>query len=229
MQAHYHLCGGAGVLRKVKAGASFANAGIGAIDGTAGAIPVTTTDGADAYGLALDTATYSTTQGDAEGLVTIDIRPDLVIRARMSGGATEGTALTTLSNTLAETAGTTVTDADVGTASSATGTLWCTKGANVGQSRIITTFNSATDVVVTVPFKNDIAAGDEFLWCPYNACDAGAGGGNVQTTTLFTEANAAIVAGTGLVAAVCDLELNGRLDSYVQFILADHAFGTATL
>lgn len=229
MKIAYHLAGGAPLLKRIKIGASFANAGIVSINGSAGIIPSTTTDFADTMGLALDAATYSTTQGDAEGLVTVDVRPDAVIRALMSGGATEGTALTLLVNTAADTGGTTVTDADCGSADMTTGTVWCTKGANVGQSRVVTTHNSATSLVATVPFKNDIAVGDEFLFCPYNAAGITDGAGNVQTSTLFTQADASIASGTGGLATVVDLELNGRSDSYVAFQLGDHLFAISSV
>lgn len=232
MRLGYHLCGGGELLKQYKIGASIA-AGVPVIDGTAGVIPVTTTDAADNAGLAMDAATYTTTQATllangGEDFVSVNIRPDLVIWARACGGATEGTALVTLSNTSASSAGTTITDADVGTASVATGTVWCVTGANRGQSRIITTFNSAQDVVVTVPFTRTIAVGDTFHAVPW-AKEPGAGAGNVQATTAFLEGDATIVAGTGLVAAVVDLEMRGSLDSAVLFTLADHMYGVVTL
>lgn len=228
-----HLSGGAGVHRRYKIGASILNAGIVVIDGTAGVIPCTTTDFADTPGLGLDTGTYSTTQGDAEGLVTVSVRPDLIVKALLSGGATEGTALTLLSNTSLDTGGTIVTDADVGAADMDSGTVWCTAGANVGQSRLITTHTGSTSFTVTVPFLNDIAVGDEFLFCPYGMQGSGAAGsdgvGNVQTSTLFTQADASVASGTGGVATVVDLELNGRTDSAVLFVLTDHIFAVATV
>ena len=228
-----YLSGGGQYVKQFKIGASIVNVGVPVIDGTAGVIPCTTTDAADAAGLGLDTAVYSTTQATVlaaggEDFVSVDVRPDLVIKARACGGATDGTALVTLSNTAASSAGTTITDADVGTASVATGTVWCVTGANRGQSRIITTFNSAQDVVVTVPFTRTIAVGDTFHAVPW-AKEPGTGAGNVQATTLFTEGDATIVAGTGLVAAVVDLEMLGSLDSAVLFILADHMYQSATL
>jgi hypothetical protein len=228
MRQGRYLSGNAAVLSKFKIGASFANAGIIAIDGTAGVIPSTTTDAADSPGLALETATYSTTQGDAEGIVTVDSHPFLVVRALISGSSTENTAMTTLVNTATSTAGTTVTDADVGTADLAKGTLWCIGGANVGQSRIITTFNSATSVVVTVPFLNDIAVGDQFLFAPY-AKEPAPSTGNVQTTALFTQADGSIAAGTGVVATVVDLETKGASDSYVLFLIQDHLYNVGTI
>ena len=232
-----HQYGGAPLQKKFKIGASIASAGIPVIDGTAGVIPCTTTDGADSPGLGLDTATYSTTQATVlaaggEALVTVSTRPDLVIRARISGGATDGTAAVILTNTAASSAGTTITDAtNVGSATTATGIVYCLTGANRGQSRIITTFNSGSDIVVTVPFTRTIAVGDTFLQLPFSK-EPGAGAGNVQATTLFTEANQAIAAGTGLVVAVTETEVdldNARTNSFVHFLMADHAYGAATL
>lgn len=233
MQTAGHLSGGGPVLMRVKIGATFANAGIVSIDGTAGVIPPTTTDFGDSLGLALDTGTYSTTQGDAEGLVTVSRRPDAIIRALMSGGAAEGTQLALLSNTAADTAGLTVTDADVGANDMDSGTVWGIAGANVGQSRLITTFSANTSLAVTVPFLNDLAVADEFLFCPYGLQGSGAAGsdgvGNLQTSTLFREADASIASGTGGLVAIYDLELNGRADSRVLFVLQDHVLMNATV
>ena len=228
-----YVGGTSATTRKYKIGASIANAGIPVIDGTAGVIPCTTTDGADTPGLGLDTATYSTTQATVlaaggEAFVTVATNPLSLVKARLSGAATDGTALTTVTNTSASAGGTTVTSASVGTASSATGTVWCISGANVGQSRIITTFNSGASVVVTVPFTRAIAVGDVFLWAPM-APEPGAGCGNAQATTLFTEIDASIVAGTGLVVTTYGLEMNGISDSYVLFLLQDHLFNVATI
>ena len=224
-----HLYGGAPVLRKLKLGATVASAGVVIIDsavvGSVG--PATTTDAADALGLGLDTGTYTTTQSATmiEGLVTVNVRGDAILRALMSGGATEGTQLTRLLNTVAETAGTVITDTDVGTADMTSGTVWALAGSNTAQSRVITTHSSGTSFTVTVPFPNDIVVDDEFLFCPYSLAGTGAGANDgcsaVQGTTLFTQANAAIASGTGMVCSIFDLELNGRTDSFVQFILAD--------
>lgn len=166
------------------------------------------------------TLTYSTTQGDTEGLVRVVINPDTIVRALMSGGAAAGTNLTLLSNTAASTGGTLITDADVGTASMDDGITWCISGANVGQSRKITTFSASTSITVTVPFARAIAVGDEFLMAPYLPLTTTA----VQLTTNFLEANAAIAVGTGGNATVVEVVLNGRGDSYVYFIARDHVF-----
>ena len=220
---------GAAILRKFKTGASFATAGVPTRDETDGIQPGSTTDWADTVGLAVGIATHSTTPAaGAEGLIEVDVNPQAILRALMAGGATAGTALTQLVNTAEDTTKLIVTDADVGTATPASGTMWCTKGANKGQSRIIVTFNSAADIRATVAFYNTIAAGDEFLQCPWAKEMVGTGIGNVQGTTNVDQADASIVAGTGGVAVVVDLELNERTDSAVLFILGDHIYGNTT-
>jgi hypothetical protein len=237
MFAGAHQYGGAPLLKKFKIGASVASAGIPLIDGTAGVIPCTTTDAADTPGLGLDTATYSTTQATVlaaggEQLVTVSTRADLVLRARISGAATDGTTAILQTNTTASAGGTVVTDAtNVGTADFSTGSIYCITGANKGQSRIITSFSSATSFTVTVPFTRAIAVGDTFIALPF-AKEPGTGCGNIQATTLFTEANQAIVSGTGLVVTTVDVEIdyeNARNNSFVHFLLADHLYAASTI
>jgi hypothetical protein len=213
-----------------------ANAGIIMIGGAGtslGLIPCTTTSFDAAYGLSLDAGTYSTTQGAEEGLVTVDARPDLVIKALMSGGATEGTALTVLQSTSASAGGTVVTDADTGSADMDGGTVWGLSGNNVGISRSITAHSGSTSITVTVPFPRAIATTDEYLFCPFNTAGTGAGGadgaGFLQTSTLFTQADASIACGTGGKIAVVDLELKGRSDSYVMFVLRGHVYNSDDL
>jgi hypothetical protein len=226
MQVAGQLYGGAAILKRIKAGATFANPGVITIDGVGVALPSTTTDFADSLGLALDTTTYSTTQGAPEAAVTVNVRGDGIIRALMSGGATENTALTLLASTAASAGGVLITDADVGAADMVSGTLWATSGSNFGQSRIITAHTASTSMAVTVPFPYAVAIGDEFLFCPWSLVGSGAAGSDgvsaVQATAAFTQANAAIASGTGGVADVVDLELNGPGDSYVQFCVSDH-------
>ena len=238
MDAAYHLAGGAAYPMKLKLGAAQANPGILMVGGAGtavGAIPISTTnDGTvPVYGLAIDQGTYSTTQGAAEGIVTVDVRPDLVIRALMSGAATESTALQILQTTSASAGGTTITDTDVGANDFDGGTVWGLSGNNMGLSRGITAHTASTSIVVTVPFPLAIATTDEYLFCPYNKTGTGAGGadgaGWVQTTTLFTQADATVAAGAGVVCSVVDLELNGTTNSYVLFVSRGHAHGSNAL
>lgn len=240
MEAVAHLGGGAPVLKKYKIRANVGTSafkGIPVINVTdsVGVGPATATSAADTAGLGIDQGTYSTTQGAAEGMVTVSIRPDLVVGALASGGAAEGTALAILTNTSASAGGTTISDATNVSANDMTGGLtWCIKGANVGAgTRTITTHTASTSIVVTVPFPNAIAVGDQFIMVPWNPIGTGAGGidGNtaVQLTTNLTQARATIASGTGANVEVYDVLANSTLDSYVQFLLIDHVYGTDTV
>lgn len=234
MIASGHLYGGGPLIRKYKLGATMADPGIVMIgNATHNIVPCTTTSFADAFGLALDEGVYSTTQGDAEGIVTVSARPDLIIKALASGGATEGTALTTHTNTSASSGGTTVTAATLSSNDMDGGTVWCISGNNVGHSRSITTFTASTSLAVTVPFPRAIAVNDQFLVVPWNQHGTGAAGAdgirNVQTSTLFTQADASIASGTGGEVCVVDLDLKGASDSYVYFVLRLHVAASASI
>jgi len=221
------LYAGGPVIKKLKIGASIAR-GVMTLENTAGGLlPCTTTSAVGSYGVTLDAGTYSTVQGDTEGVVSVDIRPHNVIRARISGGATEGTDLTTLSNTSQSTGGTVVSDADVGSADMDSGTVWrlVADGQTSDEERIITTHSGGTSFTVTVPFLQDLEVGDEFLFSPYSI--GSDGNGNVQTTAAFTEANGAIASGTGVVAAVVEVITRGPGNSYVDFVNGDHALNFA--
>src|SRR3990167_10998469 len=100
--------GGAPLIRRYQVGASVSRLGQAHRVSTwnnAGIRLVTTTDAQEFVGVNLDTATYTTTQGSgadsAERLVSVIINPDAILRMRMSGSATEGTALTQYTGTTA--------------------------------------------------------------------------------------------------------------------------------
>ena len=232
-----HLAGGAPYFITYKIGASFSSDGVIALNtATTGNVsPCTTTSGADAVGLAVGTATYSTTQGATEGIIKVDVRPDAIIGMLVSGGAGTGTALTLLSNTSASSGGTTVTDADVGSDDMDGGTVWRYPGesSEAGESRTITTHNAAQDFVVTVPFSTAIAVGDEFLFVPWNWTGTGASGGDgsgeVTLTTALTQANGQSASGSGIAVSVVDLKLRGRTNTHVWFKLADHVHDVVTV
>lgn len=164
---------------------------------------------------------YSTVQNATPGLVRVVANADAIYRARMSGSATAGTALTTYTAAAASAGGTTFTDADA-TTSMDEGIAWgILPGANVGIARRITAHNTGTGAItVTVPFPRAIAAADAFLLCPYQPTVGTA----LQLTTNFLEADASIVVGTGGNARAVELVLAGTLDSYVHFIARDHCF-----
>ena len=164
------------------------------------------------------TLTYSTTQGDTEGLVRVYITPDIIYRARMSGGATLAD-LQTVTTTGASAVGTTVTATDTPESDMDDGTCWGLTGANAGLSRKITTFTANTSWVVTVPFPRAIAIGDTFHACPFSPFVTT----TIQLTTNLVEADATVAFGSGGNARVVELILEGAGSSYVHFIARDHA------
>ena len=232
MEEAYHLGGTNAHLQRMKLGAAQANRGIIMIGGAGtslGVIPITTTVASTlpAHGLATDVGTYSTTPAaGAEGLVTVDTNPDLVVMAKISGAATEDTALIVLTQTSASS---TVLTCTVQSDSVDGGTLWGLTGANKGVSRSITAHTSTTSLTVTVAFPYSMAVGDTFLYAPYNTAGTGADGADgsrwVQVSTLFTQANGIIASGTGVPVSVVDLITAGRTDSYVLFKMRNHHHG----
>jgi len=172
------------------------------VSGGAGSVtdPASVTSCPDFAGVTLEAATYSTTQSDSEGTVHIIDSPTALFLCRVVPSATKDTAFADtdgylLTNTSADSGGTTVTDSDISTTGAAMvdGELFCLTGNNVGQSRIITAHTVSTTVmVVTVPFDNTIAVGDSFLATPY-----GPGVIAVKLTTDFTQADATDAGGTG--------------------------------
>ena len=164
--------------------------------------------------------TYSTTQGDAEGLVRVYINPDIIYEAPMTNGATANTALQTVTNSTASTGGTTVTAGDTPDNSMDDGTCWCLTGANQDLSRKITTYTANTSWVVTVPYPSTIAVNDTFAAIPYLPLTTT----TIQLGTLLTQADASIAVGTGGNARVVELVLNGTSDSAVRFIARDHVY-----
>lgn len=250
-----HLSGGAAIYMRYPIRVSIANAGIPILSITdeVGVSPPTTTQAQDVVGLGLDTSTYSTTQADLNDpgsdlnigaygtytgldmgkVVTVSVRPDLIVRSLISGGATEGTALTIMTNTSASAGGTTITSADSSASDFESGTVWCISGANVGHARQIVTDTASTSLVVTVPFPRTIAVGDRFIEVPYSGFGTFAssidGFGSVQLTTLFTQADGSIASGTGVEAMVFRLELNGSTDSRVLWMFRDHQWNRHTV
>lgn len=227
------LSGGAPVIKKYQVNATFGNAGVPALIGAsneAGLDLPTTTAAADVVGITLDTATYTTTQGtgssSAERLVSVIINPDAIIRARMSGGSTEGTALTQYTVTTADSDGVQViTGDDWSSPETDEGVVWGYSGSNVGQIRKVTS-TATTYGQVTVPFDYNPAVGDVYLKAPYWPMQCV----TVQLTDAFYEADASIAVGTGANFAPIDLECNdisndGTTKSYVHMLARDHFLG----
>ena len=203
----YIISGAAPLIKKYQVGAGtpdFTVPGAPAIataTGSGGPVPMAAGTLADYVGLSLDTAVYTTVQATvlangAPGVISLCVSPDVAIRNRISGGATAGTALVTVTNSVASAGGTAVTitggDAAPNSPTMLDGTIFCTKGNNVGLRRKITTV-SATVYTVVVPFPYTIAVGDVFVAVPFAPGAASAlGGDNLTLTTtpgtLATEA-----------------------------------------
>lgn len=220
------------VLKKYKASAAYA-AGIVGLRSAANASgqisTSTTTSFADAVGLILDNGekfgaatSYSTTQGAVEGVVTVIVNPDQILRAQMVTGATgtsitQDTVATAVSNGLTVVGGTSVASPDMDE-----GLLWFTSGANLGESRKITSTSSVT-ATVTVPFPRASAVGDTFLYAGINLGLTG-----VTLTTDLKNVRADIAVSTGASATVFDVDLGGSTDSYVYLVLGDQVWTNAT-
>lgn len=199
----YTHSGTAPRLVRMKIASSFAAATIGGFaldsaDGGAGINHATQDSAANCVGATYDSGVYSTTQGDAEGVVSVAINPDAVWGLKMVGTNANG-QLSITTNSAADTGGTVVTittgDPVPNSPTMDEGYLVCVSGANVGQTRKITTV-SATAITVLVPFTNDIASGDVFIAVPWAPFDVA--GNNVRLDDS-SRGNAvqAVAVGTG--------------------------------
>ena len=248
MRVSGFMSGGSPIIKRYQIGAaSIATAGvpiIGAGEAGPGVIVGTTTSLAHMVGVAVDTATYSTTQkgnltGGGGGMgaagssgggaatagayLGVIINPDVLITARLCQGATSGTALTEYTNTSASSGGT-VHTAAVGTNTMVDGTVWEATGANVSQSRIITSWSSNASLTNTVPFDYAIAVNDTFYECPYAPFQGGTTGVSKMTfTTDMTEVRADTASTSGATPCLVvelflrDKANNGATDSWVVF------------
>lgn len=238
MNYAYQIGGGSLLKKRYRIGASATVAGVpvlvAAADGAGLALSLTT-GATDAVGVTVDTGTYSTTQGDPEGQVTVIINPDAVYKIRLNNGATAGGQLALTTNSVASTTGLLVTitsgDAAPNSPEMDEGTIVGVSGANVGVARKITS-TAATQATVTVPFPNDIAVGDQFIILPFNPSDVA--GDNVNLTSNLAEGRQDIAVGTGIAAVHVDLEVdcssvsNARRQSYLYAMLDDQIFKDAT-
>jgi len=203
---------------------------VGAANG-AGLATSTTTSATDMVGVNHDAATYVTAQQTdgttAERTVTVDIRPDAVIKARISGTTATGGALSTAVVTTATTDGLTVVASatDFTSPSMDEGSIFAYTGVNAGQIRKITSTADGT-ATVTVAFEYDHAVGDEFIVLPFSAMDVGS-----DTVTLTTEldevrANVAISASAAELQCIeilhKDIGAEGTTRTEALFVSGDH-------
>jgi len=229
--------GGQQVLRKMKISATFATPGIYATVGAsngAGIVVGLRTTATEQVGVTVDTGTYSTTQGDAEGVVTVITNPYAVYRMLMVGDE-DNAQLTLTTNSVAETAGTVVTittgDPAPNSPTMDEGTIVCVGGANYGHTRKITAVG-ATSATVTVPFPRDIAAGDVFILVPWTPNDTA--GDNINLSADLANAEQDVAVGTGADFRPLALEFdttsqaNARRNSYVYAALVSHVLTQGT-
>lgn len=236
MEAAYAISGTKHHVKKYQIGETISNAGvpllIPAASG-AGIVLASTTSASDFVGCNIDTATYVTAQQtdgtSTERTVSVVCNADMVWKALMSGGATEGTALTLYDVTTASSTGTAITTGDDWTSPQFDeGIAWGYDGANAGQARKITS-TSATAATVTVAFDRDTVVGDNFLRAPYWH----PGTTTVQLTTNLYQADASIAVATGaqfecIEVVMNDLSNSGRTNSYVFFVSRSHWFAGRT-
>ena len=188
--------------------------------------------GVDFIGVNIDAAgTYVTAQqsdnSDTERLTTLVVNPQAVFRARLSGGAASGTALTAQAITTASADGLSVITSGFDPASPTMdeGMVWGATGANAGIGRKITQVAS-NDATVVVSFPNDIAVGDTFFYVGISPLSTI----TVQLTTELTEIDAT-AAISGDAPAICvemilnDSANNGDRESYAFIQFADHLLG----
>ena len=236
MNFGYSLTGSASFVKRYKLGVSSTTAGVPFLvnaAGSAGCTLAAVEASADFIGVSTDVGTYSTTQGDAEGLISIVINPDAVYRIKMTGATAAGTVLVLTTNDVAETAGTVidktgatgVSDPDPNSPTMDEGTVFCVSGANAGQSRKVTSVG-ATAATVTVPFLNDILSGDEFIIVPWTPMDVA--GNDIRLSSNLQEGRQNSAVGTGNPFRIIDLDwgfpdrTSVRDQSYVIAIIDDH-------
>jgi hypothetical protein len=193
MDFAYLLSGGAPIIKKFQVNATLANPGVPVTKGGAnskGVIAATTTAAVGCLGCTLDTATYQAAQNtdnatDQAAYVSVIINPQAVWRAKLSGGATENTALPLFAVTTASTTGLSVTATGATDLSSPTmdeGVIFGYDGANAGIGRKITSVAATVATVITA-FPRDTVVGDRFFVVPLCSSPYGFEMSNPQLTT----------------------------------------------
>ena len=236
MDFAYDLSGnGVPVLRKYQVAATNAVAGrhyLKAADGGVGIVLGTTTGAVDFIGVNIDApGTYAAAQNsdgsDNAKYTTLIINPMAVYRARLSGGATDGTALTARTVTTASTDGLTVTHSGYNSSSPDMdeGVIWGLTGANAGVYRKVTGTADGTTTVI-LAFPRDDAAGDTYALAPIYPTRSI----TAQFTTNCTEVDASAAISGDATVVVTEMILNdaanrGTTESYALIQFCDSLFG----
>jgi hypothetical protein len=244
MKLSFLLSGNAPVKKKYQIGETWlAVAGIPVeyptLADTAGVLMCETNSCVDALGMTTDqpfanngkAARPSTTRltaqqsdgSDPSQVVTVIVNPGAVWKARLSGGATSGTALTAQANTVASTDGLLITTTANNSAYD-DGVAWGATGANAGILRKLTALTTSGVPIIAFPF--DIAVGDTFFYATFGPGeDAG-----FQLTTNLDEIDAtADLQGTDNFRCIDffhkDAAQEGATKTYAEFLMIDHVFG----
>ena len=223
---------GSALLRRFKIGATTV-AGSIVIKQTSflGTItPATTTAAADAFGLCMEAGTYTTTQGTGADTANVEVytvyNPFAIFHAPIHGG-TNANNITSALDITSQASGvanaTNISDANLPSDSMAGGWAYGLTGANKSQTRVITSFQSATSANVEIPFDVNFAVSNFFL-----VFGGGPGvaklefGSNITTALQYyptaTGANVRI-----LEVIVDDHDPSAPTAKYA-FVLSDHAF-----
>jgi hypothetical protein len=243
-QFAYDLYGSVPVIKKFQYGVSLTTSGIPftvPAANTPGIVIGTTTGATDFVGMSIDKgvdrtnlpqSNYTTTQGvgaaSAERMVTLIINPFAVWQWKMSGGATNDTALALRTVTTASAGGTAITTNESWTGTEYDeGVTWGYQGSNAGRFRKITS-TSSTAGTVTIPFDYATVVGDTFIRAPYWPMQTV----TVQLSTNLDQADASIAVGTGAPFRVTELILRdstdaGQTNSFVLGISNSHALNLA--
>lgn len=239
MEAMGTIGGGAPVMKRYIASATVSNAGIPFIGTNDGSTDIGDVLAMAATGTALTTGSVglgvdttgtvsATATPTSDVLVTVAVNPDLIIRAKMSGGATEDTALTIITTTDASATGVTLT----GFTSVDGRTVWGYDGANKGERR------QFDDTVggVGLRFPNAIGSSDRFLECGGSLCmSVVASLAYPDITTNLTQMDALTAASTDNDGwQILDMQLgteddDGANNSFYHLVQNQHLFGASLL
>jgi hypothetical protein len=232
MEYSYSFSGSAPIVKKYQIGEAMATAGIPVeietLSDTAGLLMCETTTCADSLGVTLDAqATRNTAQqtdnSDPAVYVSVIVNPDAVWKAKMSGGSASNTAITTQTNTVADSTGLLTTLALDSAYDN--GYIWGYTGANAGVLRKVTAV-AGTNEVPIIAFPHDIAVGDTFLAATFGP---GALNGCQLTTTLEQVDVTADIQSTDnfrvVEFEVRDSSDSGTTNSFCYLSIFDHLFG----
>ena len=230
MEFSYTLSGATPRSRRVILGEQSDVAGVPLIAGTAakaGPIKASTIAAVDLIGVQTNVPTnsYQTAKNEDNyenaSVAEVIVSTDAVYKARLSGGSTSGTDLTTYTASATASDGATVTFASLAVGFDE-GTLHCIEGANRCISRRIAsiTTNVAT---LTLAFPAAVTSGDKFIVLPY-APDTALQ--YVQLTSDLTELDASAVVDTDNANfRVVEMKLDGVSNSYAYVVAVDHLYG----